>query len=522
MIIAKSCYNDMLNSLVRTIYGRVELYEGSTLLHTFTRDKNLKSFTVERAGDSSKFFGYGICQKLKVEILDSNRKLNLLKGQRLEVAVGVGCDYIYPFPVFFIEEIKRDENTNTLTVTAYDALNEASKHTVAELNVFKGPYTIETFIASCAGLLGMPIKRENLKDECFCYDYVDGAGFEGKETLREALNAAAEATQTIYYINNNWELVFRRLDVTGEPVTTIDKSKYFTLTSESNVTLNSVVFVDDFDIALEAKDANIEGLPQYVRSNPFWGGRKDIDEVMNKALAAVAGLSINQFNCSWRGNFLIEIGDRIGLTTRDGQVVYSYLLNDAMTYDGGFKATTQWQYSESSSEKVNTTPTTIGETVKQTYAKVDRANKRIELVSSDMTSLILENNKISTSVAEMSSDVEGLTKKVEAAVTPNDVRIQVQEALANGYVTDITTTTGFTFNKDGLTVSKSDTEMATTITEDGMIVYRDAEAMLTADHNGVNAMNLHATTYLFIGAHSLLQDYDFRGNERTGCFWIEK
>lgn len=522
MIIAESCYNDMLNSLVRTIYGRVELYEGSALLHTFTRNTNLKSFTIERAGDSSKIFGYGICQKLKIEILDRDRKLNLLKGQRLEVAVGVGCDYIYPFPVFFIEEIKRDENTNTLTITAYDALNEASKHTVAELNVFNGPYTIETFIASCAALLGMPIKRENLKDECFCYDYTNGAGFEGKETIREALNAAAEATQTIYYINNNWELVFKRLDITSEPVITIDKSKYFTLTSESNITLNSIVHVDDFDIALEAKDANIKGLPQFIRTNPFWEARTDINEILNKALPAVAGLSIHQFNCSWRGNFLVEIGDRIGLITRDGQIIYSYLLNDVLTYDGGFKATTQWKYTESSSEKVNTTPATIGETLKQTFAKVDRTNSRIELVADEITSILVESGKVSAEVSEMSTEVAGLSKKVEAAVTPADVRIQVQEALSNGAITDITTTTGFTFNKDGLTVSKSDTEMTTTISEDGMIVYRNSEEMLIADHEGVQAMNLHATTYLYIGGNTLLQDYNLNGNRRTGCFWIEK
>jgi hypothetical protein len=62
--------------------------------------------------------------------------------------------------------------------------------------------------------------------------------------------------------------------------------------------------------------------------------------------------------------------------------------------------------------------------------------------------------------------------------------------------------------------------MTTNISEDGMIVYRGIDPLLTADHEGVNAMNLHATTYLFIGAHSLLQDYDVNG-ERTGCFWIE-
>lgn len=50
-----------------------------------------------------------------------------------------------------------------------------------------------------------------------------------------------------------------------------------------------------------------------------------------------------------------------------------------------------------------------------------------------------------------------------------------------------------------------------------MVVYRDDTAMLTANHIGVEAMNLHATTYLMIGTYSRFEDFD---PERTGCFWM--
>ena len=59
--------------------------------------------------------------------------------------------------------------------------------------------------------------------------------------------------------------------------------------------------------------------------------------------------------------------------------------------------------------------------------------------------------------------------------------------------------------------------MKTTITEDGMTVYRNDEAVLTADNQGVKAEDLHATTYLIIGANSRFEDY---GTNRTGCVWI--
>jgi hypothetical protein len=59
--------------------------------------------------------------------------------------------------------------------------------------------------------------------------------------------------------------------------------------------------------------------------------------------------------------------------------------------------------------------------------------------------------------------------------------------------------------------------METTITENGMIVYKDNEAVLTANNVGVEAVNLNASTYLIIGGNSRFENY---GSNRTGCFWI--
>ena len=328
MLIADSCYQEMIDSPARSIKARVELLEGSTLLKTFSHGDHLQSFTVSREGDSSKVFGYGICQKLEVKLVDKNREINIVKGQKLEVAYGVGCDYIYAHPVFFVDDIKRDENTNELTVVAYDALYVATAHIVNELDVFGLPYSIKMFMTSCATLLGMPIKYENLADECFCLNYPEGANFDGTETIRDALNAVAEATQTIYYMNNNWELVFRRLDITGDPVLTVDKSRYFTLTSKTDVVIAGITHTTDLGDNTGIKSDAITGITHFVRDNPFWNLRDDVGTLVTKALAAVEGLTVNQFDCSWRGNFLLEIGDKIALITKDNLIVHSYVLND--------------------------------------------------------------------------------------------------------------------------------------------------------------------------------------------------
>lgn len=111
---------------------------------------------------------------------------------------------------------------------------------------------------------------------------------------------------------------------------------------------------------------------------------------------------------------------------------------------------------------------------------------------------------------------ETLTKKVDATMTSDEINLAISTEIAKG--TDkVITSTGFKFDDEGLTISKSDSEMSTNIDEDGMSIFRNNEEVLTADNTGVNATNLHATTYLIIGNNSRFEDY---GSDRTGCFWI--
>lgn len=530
MINAESCFINCINSPVRKVLGRVELYEGSTLLQTFKTTDALKSFTVERVGES-KFFGFGICQKLNVKLRDVNREINITTANTLEAVFGTGCDYIYTFPAFYVSETHRDENTNELSITAYDAIGKATKYNYADLGI-EYPYTIERLATACASQLGLPLNI-TVDDDVFQTNYPQGANFDGAETIREVLNAIADATQTIYYVDNEWRLTFKRLDRDGEPVATIDKSKYFTLNSKTNRRIGAVCHATELgDNVIATADAS--GTTAYVRDNAFWEMRDDIATLVESALEKVKGFTINQFDCSWRGNYLLEIGDKIGLITKDDKEVYSYLLDDTITFDGGMSEQTQWSYTNNEDETA-TNPTSLGDALKQTYAKVDKANKEITLVASDVSAnsekisgIEMNTESISASVSKIeeqtnsalegvNSEIATLSSKVEATMSANDIRLEIESALATG--TDkVITSTGFTFNEEGLTVSKSDSEMETKITEDGMRVYKDKQEVLTADNEGVKAEDLHATTYLIIGVNSRFEDYN--DGARTGCFWI--
>lgn len=531
MINTDSCFLDMVISPVRTIRARVELYDNSTLLDIYKYTDNLKEFSIERVGANNKFFGYGICQRLNTKLIDTNREISITTANTLEVSFGVGCDYMYAFPVFKVSEVHRDEDTNELSITAYDAIYNASSISISSLGL-PTEYTLEYLARLCATALKCPFRLINVDDGAFDTPYANNANFNGSETLREVLDYIAEVTQTIYYINNNWELTFKRLDITGDSVFTIDKQRYFTLDSSTNRRLTKIVHAtelgDNVGAALEES-----GTTQYIRNNPLWDLREDIGTLVENALAAVGGLTINQFECEWRGNFLLEIGDKIELVTKDDNTVMSYVLDSVMTYNGALVEYTQWHYEDNDTE-TEYNPATLGESLKQTFARVDKANKQIELLISDteankeeLSTLKLNTDSISGTVTQIQNNVnnelsgindsiETLTNQVSATMTAEQVKIEISAELSNG-VDKVTTNTGFTFDDTGLTVSKSDSEMSTQITEDGMKVYRNDDAVLTANNSGVNAVNLHATTYLIIGTNSRFEDF---GENRTGCFYI--
>lgn len=508
------------NTPVRNIKARVELCNGSILANTFNSEDVLKSIKIERVGES-KFFGFGYCQKANIHLIDPNRQLNITTANSIKVYF----NDVNNFPCFWVSEVHRDENTGELSITAYDAIYNS--YTFNDLNMGSS-YTIQNVIDRCAELLKTQLITLDLNDwSVIETEYPNGANFDGTETIREVLNAIAEATQTIYFLTHT-ALVFKRLDVSGDAVYTIDKEQYIDLDSGTNRRLASIVSVTELGDNVEAA-LEYTGTTQYVRDNPFWDMREDIGQLVENALTAVGGLTINQFNCSWRGNYLLELGDKIDIINKDNSITTSYFLNDTITYNGAYSQETMWQYEDTEGTENN--PSTLGEQLKQTYARVDKANKQITLLASEaeanskaIATLQINTDSINTTVKAVEESAQQnaentnrelaeLESKIEQTAT--ELNIEISNKL--NAVDSVTTSTGFTFDSNGLTIEKSGSEMKTTITDDGMKVYRDNTEMLTANNQGVNAVNLHATTYLIIGNNSRFEDY---GSSRTGCFWI--
>lgn len=497
-------------SSMSNVKAKVEIYEGSTLVTTCTCSDALSDFKIYREGDLSKFFGFGVCQKLAINLIDLEREIALSTKNTVKVCLGDGTTFDCPYPVFNITEVERDEDSNTISLTGFDNIHKASEHSVSELNL-TAPYTLRDVAEACATLLGLTLKIDLNLNYVFALEFEDGANIAPDSDLnvRDVMTALAEVTQTIYYINNNNELVFKRLDKSGKPVLTAAKKDYYALTTQTERKLVAIASVTELGDNVTATTGE-EGVTQYVRENPFWELRTDLGIILQEAITDMGGLTICQFDADWDGNYLLEIGDKIALTTEDDNIVESFILSDTVTYDGTYYELTEWKFTETESETASN-PANIGEKISQTVARVDKVNKEIVLLVRDVKTIEDED------IPEIEEAIKKLEQEVKLKIDADSFDIAIEEALSDG-VSKVTTTTGYSFDKNGLTISKSDSELSTNINEDGLSVFRDNKEVLTADNTGVKAEDLHATTYLKIGAHVTFSDMD---NERIGCYWTD-
>lgn len=175
-------------------------------------------------------------------------------------------------------------------------------------------------------------------------------------------------------------------------------------------------------------------------------------------------------------------------------------------------------------------PTDYNLAPEDTESELSSIRSETKTISETVTSLQLGTDSINASVKSLeqtvvdttnglANDMTLLQEQVDLAMTSEDVKIEIEKKLIDG-VNKVSTTTGFTFDEDGLNISKSDSEMKTQITEDGMKIYKNDDIMLTANNQGVDAKNLHATTYLIIGENSRMEDFIEDGAKRTAVFWI--
>ncbi len=160
-------------------------------------------------------------------------------------------------------------------------------------------------------------------------------------------------------------------------------------------------------------------------------------------------------------------------------------------------------------------------------SEIETLGGDIDSVREYAAQVALDVGGIKTSVSNIEGTIQGVSDDLQNTKgsitsleqTASQFKLDIQKINDDG-VGKVSNTTGI-FDESGLTVDNTESPTKTTVTPDGMKVYRkigsSSEPVLSATSDGVDATNLHAKTYLIIGERSRIENY---GSNRTGCFWI--
>lgn len=150
----------------------------------------------------------------------------------------------------------------------------------------------------------------------------------------------------------------------------------------------------------------------------------------------------------------------------------------------------------------------------------DEITEQSTTLKRDTEQIVMEaKRELSGSISDVNESVTELKNDVSLKLDAEAVTITVQEEIAKG-VDRVETKTGYVFDSDGLKISQSGDAISNLIDNTGMYVKKGEDNVLVANEGGVDAVDLHAKTYLIVGAGDGRSRFEDYGINRTGCFWV--
>lgn len=546
-------YIDAHFSPLREITAKIIYTKEDSSTIELTPQNYIKNFKIYTDTEDTKLFGICVVKKLQLEILDKDFTFypNPKVGETLKVSLGIKYQKEISgqmqtvtewqdYPTFYIKEVVRNEVDAGLTIAAYDALESLTEHTIAEYGAPQTPYTVLEFLEYIADYGGFTLSFPNItpaEEDCFTMSYPEGANFDMDEieeevepeeeeeaevvtrkvivdttNIKDVLKEIAELTQTICYIDYQDKLTFKRLKNTNDTYS-IDATQYFDYKENGAAILQGIVFTTSGGESY-ANTSSEEGFSQYVTDNAFLDGLsgEDIVTWLNSSVTRIGNTSQTIFNLDWRGLPSLEVGDIISVLDRwDSNTFNSYYLNEVIEYDGGLRSNISFTYEDKATANESASPVTLGDAMKETFAKVDRINKEIKFQAAENESRY----------NETTGKIDEITNKAIFDMTPEAITLEISEAISGG-VESVTNTAG-TFNQDGLTIRKTDGQgqvidgLETNLNNDGMLITASGDTVLTVNHEGVEAYNLRARNFLSIIDMCRFQPY----NGKVGLFWVQ-
>lgn len=439
-------------------------------------------------------------------------KGHLISNLRIGARVGSGeYDYIN-LGEYIVKECEYDVATKSTKCECYDKMLESMIPYDLEFDydVPSDPITVGVYLQRICDRLDWTLKTTTF---CNSSVQIDDEKFDRSSTYRDVLDQIAQVAGGMIAFKIDGGLYVIYPTESGE---TIDESNLKSLTiGEKFGPVNSIVLArtpqEDNIYIQDTESVKANGLCEVkLENNQIMDSHRDdfLVELYNQ----IIGTTYYTYELESYGIGYLSLGDIFTIQTQDGTTYKTIMLNDDLKVTQGMTEKASFSMPDVTETDYSAASKT-DKLLNQTMLKVNKQEGKIE-------SLVTKTDNFSGMIDGLGNRVGTVENSVKQTMTAEAVETLISEKVKSG-TTEVTTTTGYKFDKDGLNISKSDSPMSTTIDEDGMDVSNAGEKVLVADSTGVDAINLTARRYLSIGTNSRFEDYDNgTDSKRTGCFFI--
>lgn len=510
-----------------------------------------ESFELAESLCSNEELKFGCCEAAVAKIKIRNEFGNL-QGKDINLSLVLNGNDTYPFQIgkYKIDKCELSGDKNYADITAYDVMYDIINMNVASwYDGLTFPLTLKEFRDSFFEHVGVEqedialIQDSMIIDKTISTDELSGL---------KVASAICEINGVFGRISRQGKFVYVSIIpkqdelYPNEELYPSDSLYPGEFTADGSVqTYETYIsceyeefeteYISSLQIRQETDDIGViigDGSNRYVVEDNFLVYGKEIDDltaIAEMLYEKIKEVQYRPFKSESQGNPCVEVGDAIVFYTRNMDVE-SYVFERTLK---GIQSLRDTFESKGSAKYENNLNSTHKEIVKLKgksnvlERSVEETRETISDVEEGLRSEIVQNvSEISQTISQTSTNLENEISEIKSAQssvkqTIDEFSIEfegkIQKLNEQEETIEDLKKTSYKFGTEDLTIEKTGSSLSTKINENGMRVLEDGDEVLVANSSGVDAKNLHATTYLIIGANSRFEDYQ---GDKTACFYI--
>lgn len=400
--------NDLKNAFKHNITRAKIVYDNTEINY----NNGIKEITLEDSiyVPDVGFIGQATSKKVTLILLDNQQTINL---ENKEFDLYIGADYnnqtyYINYGKFIVNEAPENDSTNgTIKIIAYDYMIKFNK---IYQDLVTYPIKMKDYLSNICTQAGVQLGAQSFANENF---WITDNQFEGKQ-LREVIKHIAKSAFSWARIGQDNKL-YLDFNKTGNPVETFGINDYkldgFKKANEIYGPINKVTYADSDIQGQEesVQDSNsitLNGVKELVIYDNFFGytASKRQELIQNgNVLFGLTYMPVTQLDLT--GAIYLDSTDIIQVTDDQNNTITTRVFSHTIKYTGIISDTVSAPALSNNQETYKNINTTTN-AENRTEIMVDRANKKIQSI----TSQIGDRSQKTTTITQ---DIESIENKVE-------------------------------------------------------------------------------------------------------------